>query len=70
MRRDRLFWPALPVPKAAELSGLTYPTVATAFRHLERLGIVRQVKRVRRGRVYVYSAYLKLLDEGTGPEER
>jgi Fic family protein len=41
--------------------GLSAPTVNAAFTRLEQAGILREVTGRRRGRVFVYTAYLKLL---------
>ena len=49
----------------AERTGLTPPTVNTALRELERLGIVEETTGRRRGRVFAYRAYLDILNEGT-----
>ena len=57
----------LSIRKAAALSGLTEPTVTTAFGHLADLGIVREVTGRQRGRLYAYRPYLDLLAEGTAP---
>jgi len=50
----------------AELS-LTRPTVAASIAALEQLGIVRETTGRGRGRIYAYSEYLRILDEGTEP---
>ena len=47
--------------------GLSEPTIYTAISHLERLGIVREVTGRERNRLYVYNAYMSILDEGTKP---
>ena len=49
----------------AERTGLSPPTVNTALRELERLGIVEETTGRRRGRVFAYRAYLDILNEGT-----
>lgn len=54
------------IPDAAQQLDLTEVTVGKASRHLERLGIVREVTGRSRNRLYVYSRYLSLLEEGTG----
>jgi Fic family protein len=45
----------------SELLGLSAPTVNAAFARLEEAGILREVTGRRRGRVFVYAAYLDLL---------
>ncbi|WP_126444243.1 Fic family protein [Sulfuricystis multivorans] len=47
--------------------GLSFPTVARAVEGLERLGIVREITGKKRERVFVYQAYLDVLNEGTQP---
>ena len=53
--------------KLAEVTGLTPPTINAALVDLVRLGIVSEVTGRRRGRVFAYSAYLAILNEGTAP---
>jgi Fic family protein len=48
-------------------SGLTTPTVTAAISGLTKLGIVREITGRRRGRLFSYDAYLRLLQEGTEP---
>jgi Fic family protein len=48
---------------------LSEPTVYAAIKHLQKLGIVREVTGKKRFRVYVYDEYMKILDEGTKPLE-
>ena len=53
------------IPLAAAELPLSEPTVTSALRRLEELGIARELTKQRRGRVYVYDRYLDLLAEGT-----
>ncbi len=57
----------LSIPGAAKRLGLSQPTVTASMRHLEQLGIVRERTGRRRNRIYVYDAYLKILEEGAEP---
>lgn len=59
--------PFLTASKAGEKTGLTKPTINAAFEQLQKLGIVEEVTRKRRGRVYAYKAYLAILNEGGEP---
>lgn len=59
--------PILSMPKAKEITGLSFPTVKTALQHLQRLGIVREVTGKERNRLYIYDDYVKILGEGTEP---
>ena len=47
--------------------GLSAPTIAKSLRHLESLGVVKETTGRRRGRVFVYDAYLNVLAQGTEP---
>jgi Fic family protein len=51
----------------ARASELTAPTVNAALEELRRHGIVHEATGRRRGRVFAYSAYLAILNEGTEP---
>ena len=46
---------------------VTKPTAAAAMKHLQDLGIVRELTGRKRRKLYVYQHYLKILDEGTEP---
>ena len=59
--------PILSVPDAASHLELTPPTIRTAIRDMEQLGLIREVTGKQRDRVYVYDDYIKILDEGTEP---
>ncbi len=61
--RDRI---ALTIPRAADQSGLTWPTVSSALKRLESLGIAREVTGRARDRVYAYDRQLQILNEGIG----
>lgn len=55
------------IPDAAEALPLSEPTVAAALRHLEELGIVRELTGRSRNRIWAYMEYLSILNEGTEP---
>jgi len=59
--------PLLAIQKAADDTGLTRPTVATALRLLADMGIVRELTGKERHRLFVYSDYLAILNEGATP---
>ena len=61
--RDRIL---ISSTRVTETLDLTWPTVQTAIRHLEKLGIAREVTGKRRDRVCAYERQLEVLDEGTG----
>ncbi|MDX2287507.1 MAG: Fic family protein [Hyphomicrobiaceae bacterium] len=62
--------PILSVPVVSKRLGISQPTVQASLDHMMRLGIVREITGQKRGRIYSYSAYLALLDEGTEPLAR
>lgn len=56
-----------PIATAASLTattGLTPATVNKALVHLERLGVVAELTRKQRGRVFSYARYAEILNEG------
>lgn len=59
--------PLQSVPVMAGKLKLSQPTVQKSLDHLAELKIVREVTGKRRGRIYQYNSYLKILDEGTEP---
>lgn len=59
-----------PINSAARLAretGLSVPTVNTALEALQGLKLVKEVTGKRRGKLYSYQPYLKILNEGTAP---
>ncbi|MGD9683108.1 MAG: hypothetical protein AB7W16_18115 [Candidatus Obscuribacterales bacterium] len=59
--------PLVVIPEMVKALNLSTPTVTAALQNLERIGIVREVTGKQRGRVFVYDAYLKILERGTEP---
>ena len=59
--------PIISIPGAAAKIGASAPTVAKSVEHLRRLGIVREKTGLQRHRLFVYQAYLAILNEGTEP---
>jgi Fic family protein len=59
--------PILSIARAAEKIGLTFPTVAAAIEHLQRLGILYEVTGKQRRRLFAYRGYMDILNEGTEP---
>lgn len=57
--------PFVNATQVVDKTGLSMPTVNTAMAGLERLGLVREVTGKKRGRVYAYEAFLRIIDEGT-----
>ena len=56
---------ATSIPMASKATGLTRPTVSSAIEALVKLGIVREVTARQRNRQFLYSGYLKALEDGT-----
>lgn len=59
--------PLAVIPEIVKALGLTTPTVTAALQNLERVEIVREITGKQRGRVFVYDAYLKIIERGTEP---
>ena len=59
--------PMLPASYAAKSAGLSLPTVNSAVRHLQNIGIVKEVTGKRRNRVYAYDEYCRILSETSDP---
>ena len=56
-----------PIATAAALAaatGLTPATVNKSLAHLERVGVVAELTRKQRGRVFSYACYVDILNEG------
>jgi Fic family protein len=61
-----------PIATAASLvaaTGLTPATVNKSLAHLERIGVVAELTRKLRGRVFSYARYVEILNEGMSPPE-
>jgi Fic family protein len=59
--------PMCPLKQLASASGLSFPTASKAVQTLAELGIVHELTGQRRNRVFVYSAYLSILNEDGQP---
>lgn len=59
--------PLLLIPQTAKALSLTVPTVTQSLEHLQKLGIAREITGKKRGRIFVYTAYLAILNQGTEP---
>ena len=57
--------PILTIPATAEKLG--FPTVSGAIWHLRKLGVLREITGKQRRRLFVYPAYMTILNEGTEP---
>ncbi len=59
--------PVASVKLIMERTGASYPTVARAIGRLGDMGIIHEITGRKRDRVYAYSQYLGILNEGTEP---
>ena len=62
--------PILSIAPTAEKTGSTFPTVASAIDHLQRLGILHEITGRPRRRLFAYGGYMDILNEGTEPLRR
>lgn len=59
--------PLAVIPEIVKALHISTPTVTAALQNLEQLRIVREITGKQRSRVYVYDAYLKIIERGTEP---
>ncbi|MEW6532877.1 MAG: Fic family protein [Thermodesulfobacteriota bacterium] len=59
--------PVLEIPRASTEIGISQPTVTSALKRLEEIGVVKEITGKARDRIYVYKDYLDILGEGTQP---
>ena len=59
--------PILSIPATARSIGISPPTVAKSLEHMRHLGMLREITGRQRHRLFVYDAYLAILNEGTEP---
>ena len=59
--------PIVSIPAVATSIGISAPTVAKSLEHIRRLGIIREITGRQRHRLFVYHAYMAILNEGTDP---
>lgn len=57
--------PIISIPKICEISGLWTTSVTNVIKHLETLGIVKEMTGSKRNRLYKYINYIDVLNEGT-----
>ena len=60
--------PIQSITAISNTTGLSFPTVGTALKLLEEMGLVREITGNARNRLFSYSQYLAILSEGTEPE--
>jgi len=59
--------PVLEIPRASTEIGISQPTVTSALKRLEEIGVVKEITGKSRDRIYVYKEYLYILEEGAQP---
>ncbi|MBF0169329.1 MAG: Fic family protein [Alphaproteobacteria bacterium] len=59
--------PITTIASLKNATGLTIPTISTALEELIKLGIVREITGRKRGRLFMYGSYFKILSDGTEP---
>ena len=59
--------PIVSIPATARSIGISAPTVAKSLDHMRHLGMLREITGRQRHRLFVYDAYLAILNEGTEP---
>ncbi len=59
--------PITTIREVRQRTGLSAPTAGRAVQALESLGIVEELTGRRRDRVYAYSRYIAILNEGADP---
>ena len=57
--------PVLSIPNTVKALETSAPTVTKSLEHLRQLGIVKEVSGRQRDRVFMYAAYVAILNEGT-----
>jgi hypothetical protein len=53
------------MPEICRTTGLSFPAASSAMTLLVELGIARELTGKRRNRLFVYTQYLDILNEGT-----
>ncbi|MFN3166401.1 MAG: Fic family protein [Phycisphaeraceae bacterium] len=69
IHRAMMEYPIASSGKLSEKTELTPATVNKSLRHLEQLGIVRELTSKKRNRLFSYTGYIDLLSQGTEPPE-
>jgi Fic family protein len=57
--------PIISIPKICEITGLWTTSATTAIKHLEQIGIIKEITGGKRNRLYKYVKYIDILNEGT-----
>lgn len=57
--------PILSIARAAENSSISIPTATSSLGHLQRLDIAKELPKLGRSRMFAYTQYIQILNEGT-----
>lgn len=57
--------PIASVNSIAESSGLSIPTINTVLKNLAGIGLIKEITGQKRSRIFSYTEYIKVLNEGT-----
>lgn len=57
--------PYISAVQASRATGIAFPTATIALQNLTKLGLLQEITGKKRGRVYLYTEYVRLLNEGT-----
>ena len=60
--------PVLSIPATCDRTGLSFPAVSAAMKLLEEASLVQELTGYSRNRLYLYSDYLRILNEGSESE--
>lgn len=56
--------PVMSLKKAVTQTGLSFATVASGFKHIQKLGLIKELTGNQRNRFYGYYGYISLISEG------
>lgn len=62
--------PIITASIAAREIGISPPTVWRSLAHLERMGLIKEITGMRRGRAFIYTAYWQILSQGVEPHRQ
>ena len=62
-----LHHPLTTIARTSKATGLSIPAVITNFKHLQKVGILREITGQAKNRVYEYEAYMRILDQDMEP---
>jgi Fic family protein len=57
--------PYISAAQASRITGIAFPTATIALQNLAKLGLLQEITGKKWGKVYLYTEYVRLLNEGT-----